>query len=52
MIPVSNADFAQAIRLLRTLALSSGKTRRESEARRLASLLVKKWDKKQNQQQS
>ena len=52
MIPVSNSDFARAMRLLRSLALSDGRNRRESEDRRLARLLVRKWEQKHIKQQS
>ena len=43
MIQVSNTDFAQAISLLKAFSSSPGKTRRELNDRRKASLIVKKW---------
>ena len=45
MIQVSNTDFAQAISLLKAFSSSPGKTRRELNDRRKASLIVKKWSK-------
>lgn len=46
MKQLSNADFNQALRLLRYLSSLIGTTRKEREASRKARLLVKKMEKK------
>lgn len=42
MIEISNSDFKAVVRLLRVLVSTKGDSRRENEARRKASLLLKK----------
>lgn len=49
MIEISNADFHQAQRLLKSLSSFRGTTLKEREAIRKAKLLTKKLDKKEDQ---
>lgn len=46
MVSLSNEDFDKAVRLLKAFAASQGKTLREREDRRQATLLARKLDKK------
>lgn len=46
MVPLSNDDFKKAVRLLKFLASRRGDTLREREAGRLATLLVRKLERK------
>lgn len=49
MIQISNADFQQAIRLLRGLSTFRGTTLREKETIRKAKMLTRKLEKKEEQ---
>ena len=50
MYKISNTDFERALRLLRSFAATKGGTLREQEERRKAKLLIRKLERKtQNQ---
>lgn len=50
MFQVSDTDFRQALRLLRSFSETEGKNLREEEQRRLAKLLLKKLERKKRSQ--